>query len=100
MFEDSTFETSGRIRTRSRFWMIATLALNGSILLALILIPLIYPEALPRQALAFLISAPPTPPTPPPVILARSNAAPTASETHGIEVLAPPIIRPGIFSKN
>ena len=67
MFEDSTFESNGRIRTRSRFWMIATLALNGSILLALILIPLIYPEALPRQVMAFLMTAPPlpTPPTPP-----------------------------------
>jgi len=65
MFEDSTFESTGRIRTRSRRWMIATLIFNGSILLALILIPLIYPEALPRQALAFLLEAPP-PPTPPP----------------------------------
>ena len=50
MFEDSTFESTGRIRTRSRGWMIARFAFNGSILLALILIPLIYPEALPRQA--------------------------------------------------
>ena len=48
MFEDSTFESMGTIRTRSRGWMLATLALNGSILLALILIPLIYPQALPR----------------------------------------------------
>ncbi|HTB97907.1 MAG TPA: energy transducer TonB [Terracidiphilus sp.] len=66
MFEDSTFESNGRIRTRSRRWMFATLSLNASILLALILIPLIYPEALPRQALTFLLSAPPVPETPPP----------------------------------
>jgi protein TonB len=66
MFEDSTFESTGRIRTRSRRWMVATLLLNASILLALILIPLIYPEALPRQALTFLLSAPPVPETPPP----------------------------------
>ncbi len=63
MFEDSTFESSGRIRTRSRGWMIAALIFNGSILLALILIPLIYPQALPRQALNILMEAPP-PPTP------------------------------------
>ena len=49
MFEDSTFESTGRIRTRSRGWMMAAFVFNGSILLALILIPLIYPEALPRQ---------------------------------------------------
>ena len=53
MFEDSTFESNGRIHTRSRGWMIATFLLNGTILLGLVLIPLIYPEALPRQALSF-----------------------------------------------
>jgi periplasmic protein TonB len=61
MFEDSTFESTGRIRTRSRGWMIAASAFNGSILVALILIPLIYPEALPRVAMAFLMEAPPAP---------------------------------------
>jgi protein TonB len=97
MFEDSTFESNGRIRTRSRFWMIVTLALNGSILLALILIPLIYPEALPRQAIAFLMSAPPPPPTPPPP--AQQTARPTsrpASEYSGSDLVAPPKIPKGI----
>lgn len=64
MFEDSTFESNGRIRTRSRRWMAATFALNGSILVGLILIPLIYPEALPRQFCTFLLTAPPPPPAP------------------------------------
>ncbi|MGD0730512.1 MAG: TonB family protein [Terracidiphilus sp.] len=58
MFEDSTFETTGRIRTRSRGWMIAALLFNSSILLALVLIPLIYPQALPHQMIAFLMEAP------------------------------------------
>ena len=40
MFEDSTFESNGRIRTRSRGWMFAAFAFNGSVLLALVLIPL------------------------------------------------------------
>ncbi|MGA2167051.1 MAG: energy transducer TonB [Terracidiphilus sp.] len=66
MFEDSTFESTGRIRTRSRGWMIAAFIFNGSILLALILIPLIYPEALPRQVIAFLMEVPPPPTTPEP----------------------------------
>jgi hypothetical protein len=48
MFEDSTFESTGRIHTRSRRWMIAVFLGNTSILLAMILIPLIYPEALPQ----------------------------------------------------
>ena len=66
MFEDSTFESTGRIRTRSRGWMIAAFTFNGSILLGLILVPLIYPEALPRQAIAFLMEAPVPPPVPQP----------------------------------
>lgn len=65
MFEDSTFESTGSIHTRSRRWMIATFILNASILLALILIPLIYPEALPRQLVNILLVAPPPPPAPP-----------------------------------
>ena len=62
MFEDSTFESTGRIRTRSRGWMLAALTLNSTILFALVLIPLIYPEALPQQALSVLLEAP-APPT-------------------------------------
>ncbi len=64
MFEDATFESSGRIRTRSRAWCVAAFALNTSILGALIVIPLVYPEALPRHLMNMLLVAPP-PPTPP-----------------------------------
>jgi periplasmic protein TonB len=61
MFEDSTFESTRRIRTRSRRWMIVTFAFNLSVLLALILIPLFYPEALTGKAITRLITAPPIP---------------------------------------
>jgi protein TonB len=61
MFEDSTFESTGRIHTRSRSWMIASSAFNGSILLALVLIPLIYPHALPQMVLPFLMEVPQAP---------------------------------------
>ena len=81
MFEDSTFESTGRIRTRSSGWMLATHVLNSSILLALILVPLVYPEALPRQVMAFLMEAPPPPPTPPPAPLHQPvRASPATSE--------------------
>ena len=66
MFEDSTFESAGRIRTRSRRWMIAAFTFNTSILLALILIPLICPEALPHQAMTCLLyTSQPQSPFPP-----------------------------------
>jgi protein TonB len=97
MFEDSTFESTGRIQTRSRGWMVATFLLNGSVLFGLILIPLIYPEALPRQALAFLLSAPAPPPVPPPAPKQPPRAFHGAAEMQGRTLLAPPRIPPGIF---
>jgi protein TonB len=69
MFEDSTFESEGRIRSRGRGWMVVALMLDAAIVLALILIPLAHPEALPDQAIAFLMQVPPPPITPPPAML-------------------------------
>jgi len=90
MFEDSTFESTGRIRTRSRSWMIAALILDVAILLALILVPLVHPEALPRQAMAFLMEVPPPPATPPPTPphqLVRT--APGPSDLFEGQIMAP-----------
>ncbi|MGA8779199.1 MAG: energy transducer TonB [Terracidiphilus sp.] len=66
MFEDSTFESGSRIKTKSGRWMLLTGAINGGILVLLILIPLIYPEALPSALMATILTAPPPPPLPPP----------------------------------
>lgn len=94
MFEDAIFESTGRIHTGSSRWMMATFALNGTILLTLVAIPLIYPEALPQHALSMLLTTPPAPPTPPPMLkelhpLQGTSEMPTVS-------FAPPIMpRPG-----
>jgi protein TonB len=66
MFEDSIFESAGRIHTRSHEWMVAAFAFNASILLALVMIPLICPPALPRQFSSFLMQVfvPPKPQLP------------------------------------
>jgi len=78
MFEDATFESSGRIRTRSRRWMVAAFFCNGSILLAMVVIPLIYPDALPRHMTFMPMEVPLTDPprTQPPQYdpTAHSNA--------------------------
>jgi len=98
MFEDSTFESNGRIRTRSRGWMLAALALNSSIVFALILIPLIYPEALPGQFMTFLMEVPPPPPaaiSEPPHQPAHAVSEPVAP--HEDPFAAPRQIPPGIF---
>ena len=61
MFEDSLVESTGRIRTRSRWYAIGSFALQAVFLTALILIPYVYPDALPKQALSRLLVAPPPP---------------------------------------
>jgi periplasmic protein TonB len=101
MFEDSTFESNGAIRTRSRAWMIAAFAFNASILLALILIPLFYPEALTAKSISFLMTTPPAPvEQPKPVVRPEHevSAAPAlgnpfvapARIPHGYPSAAPP----------
>jgi periplasmic protein TonB len=92
MFEDSTFESTGKIRTRSRRWMMAAFVFNGAILVALVLIPLIYPEALPPQLLSILIEAPRLPapqPEPRKPVAARSREVSEIDDGH---LLAPPKI--------
>ena len=93
MFEDSTFESSGTIHTRSRGWMIATFVFNSVILLALVLIPLLYPEALPGLMNTIMMVAPapqPQPPQPPAARqLVRMNQA---LETMNRQLRAPRLI--------
>ena len=94
MFEDSTFESTGRIRTRSRGWMMATFTLNSAVLVALVLIPLLYPEALPRMVNPFLMSVPPLqqePPQPPPQHQSMPRVS-NVSEMLGQRLMAPPVI--------
>lgn len=92
MFEDSTFESTGRMRTRSRGWMMAAFLFNGSILLALVLIPLIYPEALPHQFMNILLEAP-RPPAPQPVVKELpTRATRDRTEMQDGRILAPPAI--------
>jgi periplasmic protein TonB len=62
MFEDSLMESGGKLKTKSKYWSIVTLCINGAILAGLIIWPLLHPEALPTQMMATLLVAPPTPP--------------------------------------
>jgi periplasmic protein TonB len=65
MFETATFESTGQITTQSRKWMAATFLLNGSILTALVLIPLMHPELLPGRTWTSLLAPPAAPSAPP-----------------------------------
>jgi periplasmic protein TonB len=94
MFEDSTFESANRIRTRSRGWGLAAFAFNSAILAALIAIPLIYPEALPKQMMNLLLVAPPPPPAAPKPVPQQPRAEQFHGhpEFNGINLTAPPRI--------
>jgi protein TonB len=91
MFEDSTFESNGRIHTRSRAWMLVTCAFNGSVLLAMVLVPLIYPSALPRMVKSFLMETP-TPPQPAPKPVEVAMAASAPSQIQDGRIIAPTLI--------
>ena len=65
MFEDSLVESTGRIRTRSKWFAIGSFLLQASLLALLILIPFLYPAALPKAALTMMLEAPPPPPAQP-----------------------------------
>lgn len=94
MFEDSTFESVGVIHTRTRGWMMATFALNGSILLALVMIPLFYPQMLPSLERAIPMEAPP-----PPIEPVRLPTAPASSPVSLPQSSAPIFQAPTVISR-
>lgn len=98
MFEDSTFESRGSIHTRSRGWSLAALTLNSAVLMALVLIPLIYPEALPRRMMNLLLTAPPAPAAPQPAPVREVKAQPFhgAPQLLNAQLTAPRQIPKGI----
>jgi len=97
MFEDSTFESTGRIKTRSRRWMFAAFTVNGSILVALVVVPLIYPDALPGHFIAPLLVAPAMPqPQDPRPVRVRPATAHDFSEMIGRQIVMPSSIPIGI----
>jgi len=66
MFEDAMMESGGRINTRSKYYTIFGALLNGCVLAALILVPLLHPQALPKSEMTAMLVAPPPPASPPP----------------------------------
>ena len=74
MFEDSLLESGGRLRTKRGWTTILSFILQAFLVSILILIPLLYTEALPKQQLMTFLVAPPPPPPPPPPAAAPIKA--------------------------
>src|SRR2546429_3544637 len=67
MFEDSLIESGGRLKTKRGLTSLISFVIQIGIICVMILIPLIFTEALPRtQLMTFLVAPPPPPPPPPP----------------------------------
>jgi protein TonB len=67
MFEDSLIESGGKLKTKRGWTSLVSFALQVVIVGIMVLIPLIFTEALPKtQLMTFLVAPPPPPPPPPP----------------------------------
>ena len=100
MFEDSLVESTGRIRTRSKYFAIGSFALQTLLLTALALYPFLHPATLPKQALTMLLTAPPVPTAP--ANLPQHAATPTmhAQPIMIDNPLAAPILIPEHIAMN
>jgi protein TonB len=66
MFEDSLMESGGRIKTNQKWTALISTLVQICLVLFLVLLPLIFTEALPKGQLTTWLVAPPPPPPPPP----------------------------------
>ncbi|HSY90852.1 MAG TPA: energy transducer TonB [Candidatus Binatus sp.] len=66
MFEDSLIESGGRLKTKRGWTSAVSFLIQIGIIGVLVLIPLIFTEALPKGTTLFMLVAPPPPPPPPP----------------------------------
>src|SRR5208282_226424 len=67
MFEDSLLESGGRLKTKRGLTTTFAIFLEVGLIIIMVLLPLIFTEALPKQQLmTFLVAPPPPPPRPPP----------------------------------
>jgi len=89
MFEDSTFESGGKIKGKSGRWMLVTGFIDLAILIILVLIPLIYPEALPAALMQTLLFLPPPPPPPLPPPPPEVKVVKVESEMMNNQLTAP-----------
>ncbi|MFZ3342170.1 MAG: TonB family protein [Terriglobales bacterium] len=82
MFEDSLIESGNRFKAKRRLsTTVLSFVLQVMLIGMLILIPLIYTDALPKQQLmTFLVAPPPPPPPPPPPAAAPVKVVKIQSE--------------------
>ncbi|HEY4980018.1 MAG TPA: energy transducer TonB [Candidatus Acidoferrum sp.] len=66
MFEEMVVSTSGSKKGTKPWTFLLSMGLEVGLLIVIVLIPLIYTEALPKTLMSSILLAPPPPPPPPP----------------------------------
>lgn len=89
MFEDSLMESGGKIRTQTKWTTPISLLIQALLVGFVILLPLIYTEALPSRLLNTMVVAPPPPPPPPPPPAPMVKTIPHVSEVVNGELRTP-----------
>jgi periplasmic protein TonB len=93
MFDDLVISSAQPKRTNSVWTVALSTIIQIGIVIVMILIPLIYTEALPKQMLTtFLVAPAPPPPPPPPPAAVQRVVKPVARLIHNGQMMAPTVI--------
>ncbi|MFY9802368.1 MAG: energy transducer TonB [Candidatus Acidiferrales bacterium] len=93
MFDDLVVSSANPKKTNKPWTVALSAMIQAGLLGILILIPLIYTEALPKAMLTtFLVPPPPPPPPPPPAAAAPKIVKPVARLIHNGQMMAPTVI--------
>jgi len=93
MFDDLVVYSANPQRTHKPWRVALSFLIQFGIVIVMILIPLIYTEALPKQMLTtFLVAPPPPPPPPPPAAAIQRVVKPVARLIHNGQMTTPTVI--------
>jgi len=93
MFEDSLMESGGKLRSKRGATTAVSFVVQAILIGILVLLPLIFTEALPKQQLmTFLIAPPPPPPPPPPPATAPARVVKPQTELDNGQLRTPTAI--------
>jgi protein TonB len=93
MFDDLVVSSANPNKTNKSWTVALSAIIQAGLLGILILIPLIYTEALPKQMLTtFLVPPPPPPPPPPPAAAIQRIVKPVVRLIHNGQMMAPTVI--------
>src|ERR1022692_3212313 len=92
MFEDSLLESGGRLKTKRGRTTTFAIILEIGLIGLMVLLPLIFTEALPKQQLMTFLVAPPPPPPPPPPAAAPVKVVKIQSELDNGQLRTPTAI--------